>query len=213
MPKKLLPCSHDFVWLKENLQAMGFRQFYPPEKDFNYSDLKGFPEIGFDFEANGLRVVVWTTWEATSDGGIRIRNSDASWVIILNDKRTLYFSHPVHRTKNFLRNLLYQVQIAWLRVIYRPKCPECGEFMDIAFGKGLKSRYWRCSRRLQHSSKKSINYPWDVALPPTIKSHLKSVRSKRAKYFKKIRKEGKEVYAAMKKRWEKSRRQRIIKTK
>lgn len=203
MPKKVLPCEDDFKQLKENLQSMGFHQFYP-SVDFDYSkEPKKFSEIGFVFRANGLRVVVWTTWEMAEDEKIRVRNSDASWVIILDDKRTLYFSHPIHRTKNFLRNLLYQVKIAWLRVIYRPRCPECGKFMDIAFGKGLKSRYWKCNRRLEHKGKKSINCSWDTPLPPTIKKHLKSIRSKRAKYFKKRRKERKEIYSAFKKRWRK----------
>lgn len=189
---------------------MGFRRLYPPtETIFNSSNLKNFSEIGFIFEANGLKVVVWTTWEK-ADSMTRIRNSDAGWVIILDNERTVYFSHPIHRTKNFLQNLLYQVQIAWWRVLHRPKCPECDEFMDIAFGKGLKSRYWKCSRRLRHSNRKSINCPWDVALPSTIKNYLKSLRGKRARYFKKRRREGKDVCAAMKKRWKRKQYQKIF---
>lgn len=205
MPKQVLPNELDFAYLADSLEALGFYEI--PDEEF-YESMQHVSqaprsrsgrEVGFIFHAYHLTVCVWTTWLKEQN---QARESDAAWVIIEDKNRKLYVSHPIHRTKNFVTNLLRQAQIARERIINRPLCPECNDWnwMKIAKGKGAKSRYWRCSRKVHHKDNKAVCLDWDNGLSDEDKAHLKSIRKQRATYRKKRKKQGKPTNIAMKKR-------------
>lgn len=187
MPKKVLPDASGFAKLEELLVSWGFRAISPSEvqKDFKRLDLKAPSpregrEAGFSFSAHGLVVSVWTTW-LQEEG--RARESDAGWVLISEGDKNLYFAHPVHRTKHFIRNLARQAWIAKRRVQDRPLCPDegCKQFMDIVSGTALKSRYWRCGRKKLHADGKITRRNWDCALPPKAAKYVEAKRKQRDK--------------------------------
>ncbi len=151
-------------------------------------------ESGFSFTANGLLVVVWSTFvesEATA------RETDAGWVLIKEKDNPLYFSHPVHRTNNFLYRLLELASIARQRVLHRPLCPICGALMRITQGKGLKSRYWSC-RSPAHVGMARLS--WDEGLPSEVLERVMRIRKERAPYKKKLKSMDKKPGIAMLKR-------------
>jgi len=187
LPKQILPRWVDFTRLQKSLLSFHFRQI--PDQEFvdQYNALKlvaprpreGGREVGFVFKANELKVTVWTTWLLREQ---RARKKDSAWVVISDEKKVFYFSHPIHRTKNFIDNICKQAWIAMYRVKYRPRCKECGKFMQIIHGKGAKSCYWSCSNRYEHDNNKKVYLEWDYNLPSKAKQYLKGLRRKRATY-------------------------------
>ena len=195
MPQQVLPDEDDFAFLKKELEKLGFREITGVEfyNQFKRLKLKAprrrlGKEVGFMFYANGLTVFVWTTWLRKEK---RARKEDAAWVLITEGGEAPYFSHPIHRTKNFIRNLLCQAWIARWRILHRPLCPECSQFMQIVRGKGVKSRYWSCLNIGEHESKRPVRLSWDHGLPPKAKKYVDDLRKKRAAFRAKQRKAGK----------------------
>jgi len=202
MPAKQLPDIRSFHAFVEVLQRRGFRLINTHERraDFRRLDLRAPSpreghEAGLVFSANGLEVIVWTTF-VIREG--RAREVDAGWVIIKDGDQARYFSHPIHRTANFLKTLLWSARVAQLRALNRPLCPVCGARMRIANGKGLKSRYWRCTRPAFHTDDQWKD--WDCGLPPLALAWVKDMREKRRKYRKKLKNEGRTPGGALKRR-------------
>jgi hypothetical protein len=209
-PAKVLPSKEDFDFLQTELRRRGFREITGSEfhRDFKRLGLvaprprKG-RETGFVFTANQLTVKIWTTWLSDK---LEAREEDAGWVLIVDRDSARYFCRPLHRTKNFVRNLLRHAWIAWWRVLHRPLCPECKQFMDIAYGRGIGARYWRCNRLANHSSGKPENVDWDINLPPRAKKYVEEWRRERRRYLLRRRREGKPENPARfrRKRWVKT---------
>ncbi len=208
MPVKVLPDVSDLERLSYELQHLGFRLVTDVEfrKNFVRLGLKAprprhGREVGFEFAANGLVVWVWTTWLARE---CQAREVDEGWVLIADGDEAVYFSHPLHRTKNFTQNLLRQAWLARWRVLHRPLCPKCKNFMDIVRGRGLKARYWRCDRRKAHTDQKPVSLDWDHGLPKKAKKFVEASRKRRERYEKERKAEGKTLHTALLKRrsWE-----------
>ncbi|MCD6441979.1 hypothetical protein J7L24_00285 [bacterium] len=205
MPKQVLPDAVEFTDFTKKLLHFGFRLISDKEFISRYKSLQlvaprpreGGREVGFVFKANGLRVTVWTTWLRSEQ---RARKTDAAWVVISDEEKVFYFSHPIHRTKNFLDNLLKQAWIAMHRVKNRPSCPKCGQYMVITHGKGAKSCYWCCSNKLKHDNQRNVHLDWDYGLPDKAKQYLKRLRKKRASYRKNRRAKGLEIDVARRRR-------------
>ncbi len=157
-------------------------------------------ELGYLFHTNEYNVLVWTTWLEKEQ---LARYEDAGWVIITEGDNVLYSSHPVHRTKKFLHNLLMQARIACWRIRHRQLCQECRHYMDIVRGQALKQRYWKCSRKELHASLRSRTRSWDYGLPEEALDYLRPIRKKREKRYTALRAIGKEPHQAMlnRKRW------------
>ncbi len=211
---KVLPDEEAFARFKRTLLRRGFRQISPVEfkKDFQRLELKAPSpregrEVGFRFTSNGLEVNVWTTFLACEG---RARDEDAGWVLIKDGDKALYFSHPLRRTKNFLRNLLWLAVIAKWRAEHRPLCPVCKSRMRIAYGKGIKARFWKCVRPTFHT--KAVSLPWDHELPQEALNFLRPLRKRRARYYAKLREEGKKPGAALRQRigWKIGRPENIV---
>lgn len=207
MPKKCLPESEAFSKFEEDLKGRGFRKISNAEflTEFQRLGLKApryrnGREVGYIFYANQYVVVVWTTWLEKEKVA---RDEDAGWVLIAEKDKVLYFSHPIHRTKNFLQNLLMQARIACWKVRHRPLCPECNNFMDIVRGRALKQRFWKCGHKELHENKTNRFRSWDYGLPEEAIQYLKTIRKKRRNYYADTRSEGKEPHQAMlkRKRW------------
>ncbi len=186
MPKKVLPDELDFAWLKRMLvNKMGFRAISSDEvrRDvIRFGLVPPHPrkgrEEGFSFYANGLKVVVWTTW-VEAEGAAR--EQDAGWVVIEQNDVAVYFSHDIRRTKNFLWTLIHHTRVAQLRAIHRPLCPECQQFMSIVRGRAIKARYWRCDQRENHAGRVTHRKGWDDELPQKAKEWVEEVRKLRKK--------------------------------
>ncbi len=214
MPAKVSPDAEAFAAFRRAMLLRKFREISPVEfkKDFQRLELKAPSpregrEVGFRFESNGLLVNVWTTFLARED---RAREEDAGWVLIKDGDDTRYFSRPLSRTKNFLRNLLWHARIARWRAEHRPSCPVCKNRMSIAYGKGLKSRFWKCVRPTFHA--KAVSLPWDYELPQWALDFLRPLRKRRARYYVELRKQGKKPGAAIRRRigWKIGRLENII---
>ena len=201
MPKKQLPNSSDFNYLRKEFKLLGFNEISKGEfrQRINRLGLKSprsqkGREAGFYFKENGLTVTVWTTWLEKQG---QARESDAGWVVIsedgLEDAKAVYFSHPIHRTKNYIINLLKQAWIAQWRIKNRPHCPQCKGFMKIVRGRAIKSRYWRCANKQKHQTRTVVNLDWDNSLPPKAKEYLTKLRHKRTQYKNRRKQEGKTI--------------------
>ncbi len=140
-------------------------------------------EVGFVYNANGLTVVV---------------KQDAGLVLIKEGDAIRYSSHPILRTKDYLKMLLWAACIARLRVLNRPPCPVCGAWMHITRGRPLKARFWACIRRKSHT--RPIFLSWDYGLPKAALDYLHVHRKQRAQYAAKLRKKGKKPGRALLKR-------------
>jgi len=204
MPTKILPDADAFARFTRALLRRGFRKLLKAEfrNDFKRLEPKAPSpregrEVGFTYTANGLSVLVWTTFLSEDD---HARDKDAGWVLIKEGDIVKYFSHPLHRTKKFLYNLLRQARIAQLRVLNRPLCPKCHARMHIVQGKGLKARYWKCIRHKVHEEPECL--PWDYGLPEAALDFLRIRRKQRAKYRKELRAEGKKPGVALNRRRE-----------
>lgn len=208
MPSQVLPTLENFTNFERELRKLGFRAIsvFEFRKQFDRLGLKAprprmGREIGFTFFANGLTVVVWTTWLWRER---MARKEDAGWILIAKGDSVLYFSHPLHRTKNFLKNLYRHAWIARWRVMHRPLCPECNAYMNIARGRAMKSRYWLCRNVSRHLGRVIVRLDWDFGIPPRAKKLLGDLRKARRKQFEERRSEGKAANVAplRRKRWE-----------
>ncbi len=201
MPKQYLPESEEFVEFEGELKLRGFRRISGHEFATQFLRLglkaprpRRGRELGYVFHANHYTVFVWTTWLQRERVA---RDEDAGWVLISDKDNVLYFSRPIHRTKNFLANLLMQARIACWRVRHRPLCPECHNFMHIVRGKALKQRFWQCDLKELHKDKKNRVKSWDHGLPTDALEYLKPIRKKRVKRYATLRAKGKEPHQAM----------------
>lgn len=208
MPKQCLPTPEAFEAFSKELLKRKFYKTSARELCERFSRLRLIAprkiegsEVGFRFFENDLEVVVWTTWVEKEQ---RVRTKDAGWVIILDERMDIcYSSRPLHRTKNFLANLLMHARIARARVMRRPRCVECGHFMKLVHGKGMKATYWRCTRRLDHVGEKAHSLPFDHDLPQEALDYLAPRRRMHRKVLRRIRAQGKSPFAAIRirKRW------------
>ena len=201
VPKQVLPDESSFKAFERSLLKRGFRKITRTEfvKDFRRLDLKAPStrsgrEAGCTFGANGLTVVVWTSF-VEKEGAAR--EHDTGWVLIKEKDDPTYFSRPLNRTRNFLYRLLEQACIARQRVLHRPLCPLCKASMNVTAGKGLKSRYWSCHKPA-HSE--FVSLPWDHGLPAHVLEVVEKVRKARAPYKKKLQASGKKPGTALLKR-------------
>jgi hypothetical protein len=207
LPEQRLPEINDFSDFEKELKRRGFRRISGPEfsSQFERLGLKAprpriGRELGYLFYANEYTVLVWTTWLLKQQ---EAREEDAGWVLIAEKDNALYFSHPIHRTKNFLQNLLMHARIACWKVRHRPLCPECSNFMSIVRGRALKQRFWKCDRKGLHAGSKDRFRSWDYGLPEDAVNFLKPIREKREKRYAALRAAGKKPHQAMlkRKRW------------
>ena len=218
MPAKVLPSAEAFGKFREAMMGLGFRELLPIEFKKDWWRLRLVApspregrEVGFSYTANGLEVRVWTTFLA-SEGSAR--EKDEGWVLIKSGDRARYFTHPLRRTKHFLRRLYFWAQVVRFRVLDRPLCPVCGAYMRIAFGKAPKSRYWHCMRIARHQAGRPVWVDWDYALrsrPKALAFVLKE-RKKRERYRDKAREEGRPLGAALRRRrgWRVTRPDNIV---
>lgn len=199
MPEKVLPDTLSFSAFERSLLKRGFRKIGGGEFRRDQKRLGLTPpspragrETGYVFSASGLTVNVWTTFLEAE--GVA-RDQDSGWVLIKDGDKVRHFARPMMRTKNFFYRLLWAACIAKWRVEHRPLCSTCHAFMDITNGKALKQRYWCCSK-----DHKAVNLSWDHGLHPAALKYLKQIRKERARYRRKLAKEGKTSGAALLKR-------------
>jgi hypothetical protein len=204
MPRQVLPTEFGFLWLKYELERRGFRTLTELERTAFHRMMNSKQsrpiegrEEGFVFYARGLAVWVWTTWLADKR---RARDIDAGWIVITKAEggKGLYFSYPLHRTENFLLNLFRQAWIARFRIMKRPHCQACNEYMEIVPGPDLKERYWRCDLSDRHGGGGYRARRWDiVGLPAKAQTYVDGLRKRRRAENAKVIKAGRQPHQAM----------------
>lgn len=227
MPKFYAATAAEFEEFERELFKREFRRITRAEVIeslggivVSYGQSKMFPrrergfENGYLFSCNGLEVVVWTSW---LDGLPGLRNMDQGWVLIRDCKHPecpSYFAVPRHRTKNFLTNLLEDARVAAWRVRHRPKCPACGEFMDITRRHRKdgtvvpRARFWKCSRISLHQDGKPRTERWDCMFTKEQKALVEKRRRTATKQRAKRAAQGKETFVSLKRQQEAARRRR-----
>lgn len=185
MPKQVLPTIEDFKKIETALKELGFREIGSNEvkKDFYRKSLtaprpRTGKEVMFQYHSDGLSVIVCTTWVRDAN---EARESDSGWVLIKDGDDKVWYNPRIHRTKNFVTNLLFHAGYAMERVLARPICPECKQSMKIVEGKTLHSRYWACRNRREHASKKQHTASWDQGLRPSLIRKRIKIRKERAR--------------------------------
>lgn len=198
MPKKVLPDADTFQTFVLYLKQLGFRPIHRAEfqSDLERLGLKAprpreGRETGFSYSANGLTVVVWTTFLNAED---RARDEDAGWVLIKEGDEPRYFSHPLRRTSGFLRRLFKYARACRNRVLNRPLCPICKSHMRIEYGKAIGQRFWACFRKKFHKEPQFVE--WDYGLTKQDQDFFKGERRRRSLYYKERREQGKPLHVA-----------------
>lgn len=204
MPIKVLPDQEAFAVFRHRLLARGFKELTKEEIKTMFRKInleppsfREGPETGLTFTANGLEVFVWTSYLANEK---KSRDFDQGWILIIDKGRIRYSSYPMMRTKFFLLKMARRAWIAKRRATHRPVCPKCGRFMRIAYGRGMKSRYWRCDYKSEHDTHAPEFKDWDICLPPKAKAFVKKERKIRRRYRNKRTKLGKPNFVAIKRR-------------
>ena len=199
MPPKVLPDGDginrifDELTQRKFYAVQGLQHFRGSTKD-EYAILpraRSGAELGFVFRKDDLSVVVWTTWLRASGNA---RNHDCGWIVIEEAGKGKYFL-PIYRTKGFVDHFIIEAQIARCRVRTRPTCPVCKARMEIARGKGIGSRYWRCP--LRHARESWDHEAFLSVLPPFAKKHLSRRRRQRWAWYEKCREAGKPIRQAV----------------
>lgn len=89
-------------------------------------------EIGYKYTTPTIpvQVIIWTTYVA---GNQQARASDAGWVLIVEKKtrKPIFFSFPIHRTKNFLKTLTRYIEVFIEIVTQWPTCATCAQSLTI----------------------------------------------------------------------------------
>lgn len=204
---------NDFYDIKRNLEKINFSQigFLEFKSDFERLGLRAPKkitgrEIGFKYEIFGLTVIVWTTFDA-KNLEFRKVGTDAGWVLIKKGDRVLYWSGPIHRKDNFVRRILACAFICKYRLDNLPNCQICKHRMEIAKGKGFRSRYFNCPNWLNHPDRKKYRLDWDFSIDkekmPKAYKFIMERRKQRERQRKKMISLGKETdtKAKSRKRW------------
>lgn len=211
MLRKYYPSAESFSRFEKTLLSLGFRRIERVEVS---ADFKRFGlvaprkrpgrELGFRFDANALTVVVWTSWLPAEEA---IREEDSGWILIKEGDNPRYFVHPLMRTKGFLLRLARHAWVARQRALKRPLCTKCKQFMEIKYGRALKSRYWGCFRLKDHEDSGPDFCDWDYGLGPRAKEFLKEERAPKRRYRQELKRQRKLVTPAVLRRrsWRKTR--------
>lgn len=200
MPKQVLPDRRKFgFFLYYMTRKLHFRKIERVEFRYDMERLglqaprrREGREIGFSFWANGLTVVVWTTFLEPLGPA---REEDTGWVLIKEGDVPRYFSHPLRRTDGFLRKLYKYARACRERVLNRPLCPICNKKqMHIEYGKEVGQRYWACFNRRFHAEPNFVS--WDHGLSEESREFFKTERRERQRYYKLRRAQGKPLHVA-----------------
>lgn len=185
MPALQMFSPEKFQMFSDYMKLKGFNAYYPKDFKIDKERLglvsprkKTGSQVKFYYTKNGLTLVVCSTFDPIANEALPKRNG---WVLIKEGDDKKYFAHPFYRTEGFLRRVYYYAIINKCRIDNRPVCPRCKKFMDIVHGKGIKSRYWKCSNPNHEVETKD----WDHGLKKWMKDYLETIRKARAKQKKK----------------------------
>ncbi len=215
MPKKVDLSNKAFFEIKNWLVGtLKYRQVGKTEFQNDFERLGLVPprprkgrEVGFVLTLNGYTAKVWPTYDILQGKFIE---SDAAWFLICQGDNALYFSGPIHRTEHFVQTLVSLAWVGRIRLENWPLCPEemCRATMQIGTGKkNLKQKYLYCPHKEYHLDSEIRIESWDYGMPwqfyPKAHKFVLERRKRRARWYKKLKQDGKEPNQAMKrrKRW------------
>lgn len=195
MPGKVIFYEEDFLEYQKVMLASNFRPIttYEFRTELRLANViapskRTGREEGFTYFSLGLRVIVWVSYVA-SEGATR--QFDAGRVLILENNKPTYFGTFVHRTKYFFERMYVYSLAAMEHVASRPTCSKCGNLMSIfQYRKGGRRCFWHC-KNPDHKGK-GPTVSWKHGLSDKTKKYLLPKWSRAAKYYAKLRAEGKE---------------------
>lgn len=203
MPSKYEYGEEDFLFLKHELEQMGYRQ----KSEINFKgDFKRLGlqaprpkpgrEEGFIFASDRfLNAIIWTSYVAADKA---FRGEDVGWSLITEGDYAKYFAKPVRRTEGFLLQILRKAWITAWRVKHRPFCPTCDALMSIhekkKHGKPTGQYFWACFHQ-KSNTQPPIFVGWDTIgpekkLPPKAKEYVDKTRARIKAYKKRNKKLG-----------------------
>lgn len=146
MPKKHIPTSDAFTgFFKDITERLGCKQVsarevvdwvesIPATEPLSrYKQSQTGIETGYKYAnpKSPADVVIWTTYVA---GNQQARESDAGWVLLIErtTRKPIFFSFPIHRTKNFLATLTRYIEVfIELADNWPAPCPKCSQVLTI----------------------------------------------------------------------------------
>lgn len=179
------------------LRSRGISEDQPPRPQAGKGD------VWIYYTRNGYKVVVQT---GVSTQPFKMLSNPA-WVIIENEKGdSVFYAPPLHRTKNFLKNLLNQTAILQKIVEERPLCI-CNADMNIVKGEFLREYKLECSNicdtSVKHTNSIEVYESIWQKLPKKLRTYLKYKLS-RENYNKFIAEQSNKVFGSAilkRKRW------------
>lgn len=194
----VLQWKEDFSMLFLLLSRIGFRELHASEyKSRNVIPprrIKG-REKGYIFEANGMDVIVWTTYDLIAQAP-RDKGKDLCWVIIREHGKAQHFAKPIRRTKNFVTNVYWRARTCAERIFNRPK-DSLGDFMVIKRGRYMFQRYWESPTKVTDAStNKPEREGFDHGVSSQSMAYVKKIRKRTRKYNSKLRAANKKPGAA-----------------
>lgn len=181
------------------LQLLGISSSQPPRSQ------NGKGDVLIYYTRNGYRVVVQTSISTAPFKMLK----NPGWVLIENEYgKSVFYAPPLHRTKNFLINLLNQMEILKMVALERPTCIS-GVNMDIVKGELLREYLFESSRasdpEIKHTPSIEVyEFIWNK-LPGKLQTYLKYKLS-RENYNKFIAEKSGKVFGSAilkRKRWKK----------
>jgi hypothetical protein len=222
MPQKIEYQKEDFIFLKSQLERIGFRQLSQSHRRDGSRRLGlvaprklSGSEVGFYYShpTNSLTAIVWTTYIEAEE---KFREQDMAWCLIKKNDHVLYYSKPVRRTKNFLINLLSKAWIVKYRVDFHPLCHKCDASMRIQ-QKANGGYFYACFKRDDHDNKKPVFTPWDSigpkgVLPKKAQAFVDKMRARLQAYRNRNSKAGivRKPMSQIRKKWIMKRPQNMI---
>ena len=113
--------------------------------DFVLVEIPGVKELVFERPINHMPNVSIRIYTSICGDAVRGVGQDAARVNLIYKGKHVWKSKRVHRTKNFLVNLIKRCRDAYTSVCLEP-CAKCGKPMVLRYNKKDSSkRFWGCS--------------------------------------------------------------------
>lgn len=146
MPRKYIPSSDAFTeFFKDITKRLGCKlvsvrevvdwvESIPATEPLSrYKQSQTGMETGYKYTnpKSPVDVVIWTTYVA---GNQQARQSDAGWVLLIEraTRKPIFFSFPIHRTKNFLATLTRYIEVfIELADNWPAPCAKCSSTLTI----------------------------------------------------------------------------------
>ncbi len=115
------------------------------EAGFKLVNIPGVGELVFERRVNHAKNMNIRIYSSISGNSVRGKGKDAARVVLMYNGKSIWKSKRVHRTQNFLVNLIKRCRNAYASVCTEA-CFQCGEPMILRCQKKDSSKkFWSCA--------------------------------------------------------------------